>query len=321
MEKQRKIMLLLTCMLLTVLCTVAQNFVYTSRSNPIITHKFTSDPTALVYKDKVYLYTGHDSHSIMGVQNPQDWLVFSSDDLTKWEEYSVPLKKDDFEWAANKENTWAWGAHVAERSGKFYMYVTIADPINQANKIGVAVSDNPAGPFKDAIGKPLITENMLSIDPSVLIDDDGQAYIFWGGYGQCLYAKLKDNMIELDSPVTVVNGYLMDFVAGTRVHKYDGWYYLSYTSGSPSKISYAMSRNINGPWDYKGIVNEVPGNSATNHHSIIDFKGKNYFFYHNGVLPGGGSFSRSVCVDYLYYNPDGTIKKVWMTSDGILGDS
>lgn len=316
MKKQRSVVVLFACMMLVSLCTNAQNFTYTARSNPIITHKFTSDPTALVYNNKMFVYTGDDKRSGM-FNNPQEWLLFSSDDLIKWEEHPVPLKKDDFTWAANKERTWAWASSVIVRNGKFYMYATVADPINRANKIGVAVSDSPTGPFVDAIGEPLISAGMISMDPSVFIDDDGQAYIFWGGYGQCVYAKLKDNMIELDSPVMPVNGYLLDFVAGTRVHKHHDWYYLSYTSGAPSKISYAMSRNINGPWDYKGILNEVAGNSASNHHSITEFKGKDYFFYHNGVLPGGGVYSRSVCVDYLYYNPDGTMKKVWMTSEGI----
>ncbi|MBK5721634.1 family 43 glycosylhydrolase [Dysgonomonas sp. Marseille-P4677] len=309
--------MLLVFLLQTLFCVTAQNLFYTSRSNPIVTHKYTSDPTTLVYKERVYLYTGHDSGFQNGMPNPQEWLVFSSDDLQHWQEHPVPLKKDDFEWAANKENTWAWAAGVVEKNGKFYIYATVADPINAANKIGVAVSDNPIGPFKDAIGKPLIGEDVQTIDPSVFIDDDGQAYIFWGGYNQCFYAKLKENMVELDSPAMQVKGYLEGFSAGSRVHKRDDWYYLSYTSGSPSKISYAMSKSINGPWEYIGIVNEVPANSATNHHSIIDFKGKSYFFYHNGALPNGGSFNRSVCVDYLYYNPDGTMKKVWMTSEGI----
>lgn len=320
MEKQRTVALLLAFMLFVSLYTIGQNIVYTARSNPIITHKYTSDPTALVYGDKVYLYTGHDSQTRFGSNDPQEWLVFSSADLSRWQEHPVPLKKDDFEWAANKENTWAWGAHAIERDGKFYMYVTVADPINQANKIGVAVSDNPIGSFKDAIGKPLISEGMSTIDPSVFIDDDGQAYIFWGGFGQSFYAKLKNNMIELDSPVMPIDGYLVDFASGTRIHKHNDWYYLVYTSGSPNKISYVMSRSIDGPWEYGGVVNEVPGNSSSNHHSIINFKGIDYFFYHNGILPGGGTSSRSVCVDFLYYNPDGTMKKVWMTSEGIFNE-
>jgi beta-xylosidase len=142
--------------------------------------------------------------------------------------------------------------------------------------------------------------------------------MFWGGYNNCFYAKLKDNMVEFDSPVMRID--LEGYQAGVWVHKHNDWYYLSYSSGGPGKIVYAMSKNINGPWVNKGIVNEVSGNCATNHHAIIDFGGKNYFFYHNGILPNGGNFSRSVCADYLYYNPDGTMKKVWMTSEGIFSN-
>ncbi|MDR1883530.1 MAG: family 43 glycosylhydrolase [Prevotella sp.] len=295
----------------------AQSYEFTIKGNPIITHKFTSDPATLVHDGKLYIYTGHDAPQRFGLNNPQEWLVFSSGDLRSWQEHPVPLKKNDFEWAANENNTWAWAPHAIEKNGKFYMYVTIGNPVKQANQIGVAVADNPAGPFKDAIGKPLVSANLTSIDPAVFIDDDMQAYIFWGGYGKCFYAKLKENMVELDSPAISID-IEGSFFAGSWVHKHGDWYYLSYSKGFPSKIVYSMSKSINGPWECKGIINEIAGNSDTNQHAITDFNGKSYFFYHNGALPGGGPGSRSVCVDDIYYNPDGTMKKVWMTSEGIL---
>jgi beta-xylosidase len=148
----------------------------------------------------------------------------------------------------------------------------------------------------------------------VLIDDDGQAYIFWGN-AQCYYAKLKENMIELDGPIHRVD--LPDFSEGSWISKRNGWYYLLYAYQFPEKIAYAMSRNIDGPWVFKGIINEVAGNSATNSPALLDFKGKTYFIYHNGALPTGGSYRRSVCIDYLTYNPDGTIQRVMMTSEGV----
>jgi beta-xylosidase len=153
------------------------------------------------------------------------------------------------------------------------------------------------------------------IDPSVLIDDNGQAYLFWGNTN-CYYAKLKPNMTELDGPVQNIK--LPAFTEAPWIHKRNGWYYLSYAYQFPEKIAYAMSRSINGPWEYKGILNEVAGNSNTNHQSIIDFKGTSYFIYHNGALPtDGGSFRRSVCIDYLFYNSDGTMKRIVMTTEGI----
>lgn len=178
-----------------------------------------------------------------------------------------------------------------------------------------------AGPFRDARGSALITNDMTTeiksdkddIDPTVLIDDNGQAYIFWGN-GQCYYAKLKKNMIELDGPITTVK--LPHFMEGSWISKRNGWYYLSYAYQFPEKIAYAMSRSIDGPWEFKGILNEVPRNSQTNSPAILNFKGQSYFIYHNGALPTGGSYRRSVCIDYLYYNPDGTMKQVIMTSEG-----
>jgi len=173
------------------------------------------------------------------------------------------------------------------------------------------------------LGKALITNDMTTktkiswddIDPTVMIDDDGQAYLFWGNT-VCNYVKLKENMIEFDGPIQTID--LPNFTEAPWIHKRKDWYYLSYAYQFPEKIAYAMSKSITGPWEYKGILNEVAGNSNTNHQSIIEFKGVPYFIYHNGSIPThGGSFRRSVCVNRLYYNPDGSMKRVIMTSEGI----
>jgi beta-xylosidase len=156
--------------------------------------------------------------------------------------------------------------------------------------------------------------NWDDIDPTLIIEEDGQAYLIWGNT-KCYYAKLKENMIELDGPIQLID--LPKFTEAPWIHKRNGWYYLSYAFQFPEKIAYAMSRSINGPWEYKGIINELAGNSNTNHQSIIEFKGRWYFIYHNGALADPGSFHRSVCIEYLYYNSDGTIKKVVMTSEGV----
>jgi beta-xylosidase len=148
-----------------------------------------------------------------------------------------------------------------------------------------------------------------------MIDDDGQAYLFWGN-SVCHYAKLKENMLELDGPIKTIS--LPNYTEAPWIHKKKDWYYLSYAYQFPEKIAYAMSKSINGPWEYKGILNEIAGNSNTNHQAIIEFKGKDYFIYHNGsTQPDGGSFRRSVCIDRLYYNENGTMKRVIMTSEGI----
>ena len=145
--------------------------------------------------------------------------------------------------------------------------------------------------------------------------DNGQAYLFWGNT-KCYYAKLKSNMIELDGPIKTIA--LPNFTEAPWIHIHNGWYYLSYAYEFPEKIAYAMSRSVTGPFVFKGILNEVAGNSNTNHQAIIDFKGNSYFIYHNGTLTAdGGSFRRSVCIDRLYYNKDGTIKRVIMTTEGL----
>jgi len=289
--------------------------------NPIITNKYTADPAALVDKNTVYLYAGHDEapdKQERYVMN--EWLVYSSADMINWKEHPSPLRAKDFAWAKGD----AWASQVVERNGKFYWYAAVSHGTIHGKAIGVAVSDSPVGPFKDARGTALITNDMTTtetkiswddIDPTVFIDDDGQAYLFWGNT-QCYYIKLKANMIDQDGPIQRVN--LPNFTEAPWLHKHKGWYYLSYAYQFPEKIAYAMSRKITGPWEYKGILNEVAGNSNTNHQAIIEFKGKSYFIYHNGSIPtAGGSFRRSVCIDRLYYNSNGTMKRIQMTTEGL----
>ncbi len=319
----------LSAMALSVLATglFAQDLkvdtTFKNTGNPLIKYKFTADPGALVYKDRVYIYAGHDQAKPgenRYVMN--EWLCFSSADMQTWDEHPVPLTYKDFAWSKGD----CWASQVVERDGKFYWYVSTSHKDIHGKAIGVAVSDSPVGPFKDARGTALVTNDMTTvtkhswedIDPTVFVDDDGQAYMFWGNT-TCYYVKLKANMVELDGPIKQVH--IPSFTEAPWVHKRKGWYYLSYASEFPEKIVYAMSKNINGPWEYKGIINEIAGNSNTNHQAIINFKGKDYFIYHNGALvPDAGSFHRSVCVDYLYYNKDGSIKRVMMTSEGVSNE-
>ncbi|MFD1469087.1 glycoside hydrolase family 43 protein [Hymenobacter caeli] len=288
--------------------------------NPVIRSAYTADPAALVQGGTVYLYTGHDE-----APAPQeryvmhDWLCFSSTDLVTWTPHPVPLKVSDFAWAKDD----AWASQVVARGGKYYWYAAVEHATVPGKAIGVAVADNPLGPFRDARGTALITNDMTKaapqpwddIDPTVIVDKDGQAYLFWGNRA-CYYAKLKPNMTELDGPIQTID--LPRYTEAPWVHAHNGWYYLSYASEFPEKIVYAMSRSLAGPWAYKGILNELAGNSNTNHQAIIDFKGQSYFIYHNGGRDAdGGSFRRSVCIDYLHYNPNGTIQRVVMTTEGV----
>ncbi|MBN2065120.1 MAG: glycoside hydrolase family 43 protein [Sedimentisphaerales bacterium] len=289
-------------------------------ANPAITNTFTADPAALVHNNIVYLYAGHDQcKPPRNGYEMHEWLVYSSDDMVNWQEHPVPLKPADLAWAKDE----AWASQVVEKDGKFYWYVTAQHKTIHGKAIGVAVSDSPTGPFTDPRGTALITNDMTTdtkiswddIDPTVFIDDDGQAYMYWGNQ-KCRWIKLKSNMIETEGEIHTVD--LPNYTEAPWIHKHGDWYYLSYAYGFPEKTAYAMSKSITGPWEYKGILNELAGNCNTNHQAIIEFKGKDYFIYHNGGLTtDGGSFRRSVCIDYLYYNDDGTIKRIIMTSEGV----
>jgi beta-xylosidase len=288
-------------------------------SNPIIRHKFTADPTALVFHNTVYLYTGRDE-APPGAEKyvMKEWLCFSSGNLVDWLEHPVPLKATDFEWAKGD----AYASKVIAHNNKFFWFAAVTPGAGEGKAIAVATAESPTGPFKDAIGAPLVSKHMISatdasgdnFDPTVLVDDDGAAWLFWGKK-RCYFARLSHNLLAIDGPIRTID--LPAFQEGAHIHKHDNWYYLSYGYEMPEKVAYAMSKHIEGPWEFKGILNDVPANSETNRPCTIDFKGKSYFFYHNGKLNGGGSHRRSVCVDYLYYNADGTMKKIIMTEEGI----
>lgn len=293
--------------------------------NPIITDVFTADPAPLVVGDAVYLYVGHDDARPDQHYTIPEWYVFSSKDLVNWRFEGAPLAPVDFRWASRD----AYAGHVAERDGKFYFYVSTEHDGSQPGKaIGVAVADDPTGPFVDARGSALVTANMTplgkhsweDIDPAVFTDDDGASYLFWGNVN-CYFVRLKNNMIELDGPIQRIPPEQLDnFTEAPWVHKKNGLYYLTYATGFPEKIAYSTADKISGPWTPRGLLAEMAGNSNTIHQAVITFKGRDYFFYHNGSIQApntGGSYRRSVCIDPLRYNDDGTLQRVVQTSEGV----
>ena len=296
--------------------------------NPLVRDKFTADPAPMVHDGRLYLYVGHDEFyegqdSASGGKefNITEWLCYSTDDMKNWTDHGAVLNPADFKWAVGE----AWASQVVEKDGKFYYFTTVQGGEPYVGKaVGVAVADTPVGPFVDAIGKPLVSDDMTDngkrgwwndIDPTVLIDGD-DAWLCWGN-GTCFLAKLKPNMIELDGEIKVVD--VPNYVEGPWLHKRNDIYYLTYASfGKGSEtISYATAPSMDGPWTPRGELTGSAENSFTIHPGIIEFKGQPYLFYHNATLEldghKGAIGRRSVCVDSLSYNPDGTMNYVVQT--------
>ena len=292
-------------------------------ANPIIQTLFTADPAPLVYHDTLFVYTGHDTASVTAPNYEMaDWHVFSTTDMVHWKDYGAVISPKTFSWA-DKD---AYASQCIYHKGKFYWFAAVGHKSDENSKgglgIGVAVSDRPYGPFKDAIGKALIVNEMTTdmeyswddMDPTVLIDDDGQAYLYWGN-GSCKYVKLKENLIEMDGPITTFKP--QNYTEGPLLYKRNNLYYLVYAANFPETIEYCTAPGPTGPWTYRGVIEDKVTNCTTTQAGIVDYKGKTYFFYHNGALPTGGNYRRSVCVDYMDYNPDGTIQKVVQTTKGV----
>ena len=287
---------------------------FESDGNPVIRDKHTADPAALVENDTLWLFAGHDAAGNQTGYVMKDWLLYSTTDMKHWTAYPSPLHIDDFRWADSKQ---AYAGHVAKgKDGRYYWYVST----NWCG-IGVAVADKITGPYKDALGKPLLTNkdcfaskhSWACIDPAILIDDDGTPYIIWGNR-ECYCAKLKDNMTEIDGEIRRID--VPRFTEAPWMHKYNGKYYLTYASGWPEKIAYAVSDNIFGPYTPMGVISEIAGNSNTTHPAVVRFKDQWLFFSHNGGLSDGGSYSRSVIAEPMSYDRDGHINFIPATPQG-----
>ncbi|HAH25990.1 MAG TPA: hypothetical protein DCL77_19890 [Prolixibacteraceae bacterium] len=288
----------------------------TMAPNPIITNIYTADPSAHVWKDgRLYLYPSHDIDPPRGCDLMDQYHVYSTDDMVNWTDHGEILRASQVPWG-RPEGGFMWAPDCAFKNGTYYYYFPhptgAGDLWNSTWKIGVATSKKPASDFAVQGYIPGI-ESL--IDPCIFIDDDSTAYFYQGGGGRCLGGKLKDNMMEIDGTMKPMAG-LTDFHEGTWVHKRNGVYYLSYpdnTDPGGNQMRYATSNNPLGPWTSKGVYMEQTG-CGTNHGSIVEYKGQWYAFYHNSILSGNGNL-RSVCVDKLYYNEDGTIQMVKQTRE------
>lgn len=275
---------------------------------PIVQTKYTADPAPMVYNDTVFLYTTHDEDDAEGFMM-KDWLLYTSTDMVNWTDHGPVASLKSFSW--NKRDNGAWAEQVVERNGKFYMYCPI-----HGNGIGVLVADSPYGPFKDPIGKPLVwqKEHWEDIDPTVFVDDDGQAYMYWGN-PNVYYVKLNEDMVSYSGEIVKFSEPLEHYQEGPWLYKRKNHYYLAFASTCcPEGIGYAMSDYPTGPWKTKGYIMRPTSKSRGNHPGIIDYKGKSYVFGLNYDLLKMKTpvhyERRSISVAEMHYNEDGTIQEV-----------
>ena len=300
--------------------------------NPFVQTWFTSDPAPMVHDGTMYVYTGHDEDRADFFWM-QEWRVYSTRDMVNWTDHGSPLALESFSWADDR----AWASQCIERDGKFYWYICAHSRLSKGMAIGVAVGDSPTGPFRDAIGKPLFENGSWDhIDPTVFIDDDGQAWLYWGN-PRVYYLKLNRDMISYEGELGMLpmteeafgspamdkrekgRKYKDSYVEGPWITKRKGVYQLLYAAGGvPEHISYSTAPSPTGPWTYAGEIMPLSDTgSFTNHCGVADYKGHSYFFYHTGKLPGGGGFGRSVAVEEFNYNADGSFPTILPTADGV----
>jgi len=275
-----------------------------------------------VYGDRIYVYTSHDEDNQEGF-DMVDYHAFSSDDMVNWQDHGVLIHANQLSWA---QNLYAPGA--CSKNGKYYIYIP-----NSGSAIGVGVSDDPGGPFEDPLGRALITPSFPNanvpwlFDPACFIDDDGQAYLYFGGGNSGANARavrLNDDMVSIkDSSATTIP--TTAFFEASFMHKREGKYYFSYSSdfsnGHGAALEYLMSDSPMSGFEYKGafVPNAQINNGNNNHGSIIEFQGKSYVFYHNRKLEQELGVdkvnNRSVALQELTYKADGTINTVTMSQD------
>ncbi len=289
--------------------------------NPVIRDQFTADPTARVFNGKMYLFPSHDIPAPESFPR-KDWFcmadyhVFSSSNLTDWTDHGVIVSQDKVDWV-NPTSFSMWAPDCIERNGKYYFYFPANVKTGRGFGIGVAIADNPEGPY---IPQPEPIAKARGIDPSVFIDKDGQAYIYYST-GRIFVAKLKENMTELDSdPVVVGDLPTKGLVEGPFFFERNGIYYMTYphVENTVERLEYAMGDNPLGPFKVTGVImDETPMGTWTNHHSLVQYNDQWYLFYHNSAYSPKFDKNRSVCIDSLFFNEDGTIRKVIPTNRGV----
>jgi len=314
MKNSRQI-LLITALSLLLENTIAQN--------PIIRDQFTADPTARVFNGRVYVFPSHDipakpGRGRVGWFCMEDYHVFSSSNLTDWTDHGVIVSQNKVNWVDSASFS-MWAPDCIEKNGKYYFYfpANMKAGSGRGSSIGVAIADNPTGPYTP---QPEPIKNVRGIDPNLFFDKDGQVYMYWA-MGNISVSKLKDNMLELASEPQVI-GELprQGLKEGPFLFERNGIYYMTYphVQNKIERLEYAMGDNPLGPFKVTGVImDESPTGCWTNHHSIIEFNNQWYLFYHHNDLSPKFDKNRSIRVDSLFFNEDGTIRKVIPTLRGV----
>ncbi len=302
-------------------------FIIGIAQNPIIHNQFTADPTARVFNGKVYLFPSHDIKAPEGKNLRKDWFcmadyhVFSSENLTDWTDHGVILSQNNVKWVDSTSYS-MWAPDCIERNGKYYLYFPANTNQVDVNgrkgfSIGVAIADKPEGPYVP-LSEPI--KNVRGIDPCVLIDKSGQAYLYWS-QGHLYGAKLSENMTELIfEPLILTDLPQKGLKEGPFVFERNGIYYMTYphVENKIERLEFAMGDNPLGPFKFAGVImDEAPNGCWTNHHSIVNYKNQWYLFYHQNDFSPKFDKNRSVRIDSLFFNADGTIRKVKPTLRGV----
>lgn len=295
-------------------------------TNPLVLDQFTADPTARVFEGRVYVYPSHDIHEPPDYKGRPNWFVmedyhvFSSDNLTDWTDHGVILSRKDVPWA-DQEAYAMWAPDAIEKGGKYYFYFPAMGKRGtsyQGFRIGVAIADSPTGPFRV---QPEPIAGVQGIDPGVFIDKDGGAYMYWGFRDRLYAAKLKDNMLEIEGEPRLIDELpKKGLQEGPFVFERNGIYYFTYphVENKTERIEYATSTSPLGPFEWKGVImDEHESGCWTNHHSIVEYRGQWYFFYHDKDLSPGFDKRRSMRAEELFFNADGTIRKITPTLRGV----
>ena len=290
--------------------------------NPVIRDQYSADPTARVFGDRVYLYPSHDIISPVAPEQRwfamADYHVFSSTDLTDWTDHGVILDQKQVPWA-NHEGYAMWAPDCVEHQGRYYLLFPSGLASERGFGIGVATAPSPIGPFTPA-AKPL--DGVRGIDPCMLQTSRGESYLFWAGNGGITVARMNDDYQSLaETPKTIAR--LPDgFKEGPFAFERNGLFYLTFPwvrqKNGTETLAYAMSKSPEGPYTFKGLImDEWPDKCWTNHHSIVQYRGQWYLFYHHNDYSPSFDKCRSVRVDSLSFRPDGTIVKVHPTLRGV----